>query len=178
MQRKKKNDGPALSGVEGFSLIEMLVSLGIVMILSGMVLAYNQSSIQKTVLFTEQAKVIGVLNRAKAFALERYKGNSSSYCAFGVKFGPGTTYSILGVRTPSSGSCITGSVLSSSDTIESYALDRRVAFISLPPQGAIFFEAPYLSAVNSGTIVLELVNVSPVIQSSIEVTSGGGISSL
>lgn len=173
MRRKEKN--------EGFSLIETLVAMGIVVILSGIVLAYNHSSDQRIVLFTEQAKVAGVLNRAKALALERYKGNNVSYCAFGVVFEASGSYSIVAVPAPASAAvpCIAGGSLpASSDAIDSYTLDNRVSFTSLPPTGGIFFEAPYLNTIQSGTIVLEVKNASPAAEASVEVTSGGSITSM
>lgn len=174
----KKNGRGVLLGAEGFTLIEMIISFAIIALLSGMALSYNQSSNRNIVLFTEQAKVIGVLNRAKAFALERYQNGSTEYCAFGVAFGPGGAYSVIAVPTPSSGACVTATSAASADTIESHTLDKRVDFKTLPSGGSILFKAPYLTTYNPGTVTIEVTGATPAAEASIEVTAGGSISSI
>lgn len=156
----------------------MLISIGIIATLSGIMLVYNNSSGQRTVLLTERAKVMGVLSRAKSLALQGYKANSASYCAFGVSFEANGNYSIVGVPTPATGDCITAGVLPATDLIEPYSLDIRTDFKTFPPQNAVFFEAPYLTTYNDGTITLEIKGASPALESSIEVSGGGSISAI
>lgn len=69
----------------GFSLIEMVIVVAIVGVLSGMTLIYNRSGGEQLKLFKEEATVVGLLNRARALAAEKFNKNSDS-CAFGVHF--------------------------------------------------------------------------------------------
>lgn len=168
MQGKKRT--------EGFTLIETLVVMAIIAILSGMTIAYTRSSGQRIVLFTDQAAVMNVLNRAKSLALERYKQGSASFCAFGVAFDAAAgTYTIVGVPAPASGNCPMAGPYT---TLEGYMLDRRVVFSSLPSASPILFTAPYLTAVNFGTVTLQMPGTSPLAEAKIEITQGGSISAI
>jgi len=66
----------------GFTLIEAIVSIAVVLILSGSLLAYNHSTDEQVVLFKDRAVLIGVLNRAKALSQQRL--NAQDTCAFGL----------------------------------------------------------------------------------------------
>ncbi len=75
----------------GFTLIEMLVTLGILAILSSIMIGYASESGRQTFLLVTRESVVQLLNRAKADALAQYSttvsgGNSSSLstCGFGV----------------------------------------------------------------------------------------------
>jgi prepilin-type N-terminal cleavage/methylation domain-containing protein len=69
----------------GFTLVEMLIVVGIMALLSAMTLVSNRSSADQLRLFKDEATVVGVLNRAKALAAEKFNDNPDS-CAFGVHF--------------------------------------------------------------------------------------------
>jgi len=165
---------PKKKYLTGFSLIETLVTLTIVVIILGITLAYNRSSGEKIVLYTEQAKVIGVLNRAKGFALEKYKKNSILFCAFGAQFYANGSYNLVGVETPNMGLCASGTVI----PIEEYFLDTRIKFTSFPPSNMVLFKAPYLETLNSGKITLEVVGSSSIAPAIIVVGIGGDISAV
>ena len=62
-----------------------MVAIAITMLLSTMLLTFNRSTEKQIALFKDQAVVVGVLNRAKALAIEKFNQNTNA-CAFGVHF--------------------------------------------------------------------------------------------
>jgi prepilin-type N-terminal cleavage/methylation domain-containing protein len=87
----------------GFTLIETLVVLAITILLSTMLIGYTRGSNTKLPLYIDRATVVGVIQRAKNFALEKYKSDlnsSSKICAYGVHFVVNTpSYFIYSQRT-------------------------------------------------------------------------------
>ena len=71
--------------MRGFTVVETMVAIAITMLLSTMLLTFNRSTEKQIALFKDQAVVIGVLNRAKALAIEKFNQNINT-CAFGVHF--------------------------------------------------------------------------------------------
>lgn len=70
---------------KGFTLVETMVALAIGVVLFGITLGYNRSSNVQLSLYTEQSRIVGFLNRAKSFALEKRAG-AANICAFGVHY--------------------------------------------------------------------------------------------
>lgn len=75
--------------VWGFTLIEMVVVVGIIALLTTMTLVYNRSGSQQLKLFKEEAVVVGILNQAKALTIEKFNKEPNT-CAFGVHFEAGS----------------------------------------------------------------------------------------
>ncbi len=81
----------------GFTLIEMLIVVGITALLAGMVLTYTSASRDQVALYVEQAKIAGTISRAKSLALATY-ASSSPPCGYGVDFnyaGAPQSYSVF-----------------------------------------------------------------------------------
>ncbi|MFH1192861.1 MAG: type II secretion system protein [Candidatus Jorgensenbacteria bacterium] len=154
----------------GFTLMEVVIVLGITAFLSALLLTYNRSSDSLIVLSVERAKVVGFLNRAKAFALERNlaKGGEN-VCAFGVNFDKSRGTMKLFRAAPSAGTnCANGfgTALGNTGTatIETEELDKRVEFQSFTCDVSpcvtsydVVFVPPYLETVNPGSVVLGIV---------------------
>ncbi len=174
----------------GISLIEVVVTLGIMTVLFGVTLAYNRSSVAKTTLYTEQSKVIGVLNRAKGFALQKYREGGSRFCGFGVVFYVGGSdysgsgdYELVGVNKPPNDQtpCIApSSVPPPSDVtpLENYILHDPIAFKSVTPHGGVFFVAPYLETFSAGNVDLEVKGNPSLPPAVIEIGNGGTITAI
>jgi len=132
--------------MKAFSLVEVAIVLMITAFLSAMFIGYNQVSQRQIALSTEQARVVGFLTRAKAFALERnFSVGGGDACGFGVHF-PSQDKMVIFKTTPIdiNRGCETnnfGRVYG--ETIEEMILDKRVRIIGSPPD--IFFEPPYLT---------------------------------
>lgn len=156
----------------GFSVIEMLVTFTIVLVLSGIFIGYNRTSGRQLFLYTEQAKVVGVLNEAKSYAIQRLKdteGNEDIVaCAYGVEFEMGGAYRVFGVTKDINDD---GCPLDDRTTVKTYTLDSGVGFVSLPPGNMVAFEIPYLTTHNPGTVRLGIGTI----QKDIEISQGGAI---
>ena len=74
---------PLSSKKRGFTIIEILVVFGIMVMLSGVLILYSNSSKNLIALFREQAKVISIISKAKSFALQTYIENGSA-CGYGT----------------------------------------------------------------------------------------------
>ncbi len=70
---------------KGFTLIEILVVVGIMSLLTGVLILYSRTGERQILLFREQAKIINVVLRAKNLALNTYIEQGSP-CAYGVHF--------------------------------------------------------------------------------------------
>lgn len=96
---KKKNVPKSYRKIkqsDGFTLIEAIVSIAVVLILSGSLLAYNHSTDEQVVLFKDQAVLVGALNRAKALSQQRL--NAQDMCAFGIHISSIRDFLIFGDR--------------------------------------------------------------------------------
>lgn len=68
--------------MKGFTLLEVVVVVGIIALISSTMLVYNRSAENQIALYRDQALVVGALNRTKALAIEKY--NSPGACGYGV----------------------------------------------------------------------------------------------
>ena len=73
---------------KGFTLIEILIMLGIMSMLSGVMLVYSRSSEKLVVLAREQARIISLMARAKSFSLQTYIDGTSA-CGYGIHIDKG-----------------------------------------------------------------------------------------
>ena len=183
----------------GYTLIEMLVVTSIMIIMSGVLLAYNRESESQLVLGVDEARIVGFLNRAKSFALGKYVGvkrgggtADPTACAFGAHFDTTTLPNriVLFQDLPTPGLHCTDTdgfdkeFTPGVEAVDELTLDSRVR---LRPVGDIVFEAPYLktyadgaalgeeSGAESAPVVLELLDGSRSL--TIIVGAGGQISS-
>ena len=74
----------------GFTLVEILIVIGITAVLSSMVLTYTSASRDQVALYVEQAKLAQTISRAKSLAITTYNdpnGEEDSIpCGYGVHF--------------------------------------------------------------------------------------------
>lgn len=168
--------------VSGFTLLEVIIVVGIAAFLSGLLLVYNRSSDNSIALSVEQARVVGILNRAKAFTLERnlIKGGEN-ICGFGVSFAKGRGEMTLFRALPFRANCASGFVTQGAGTvIETVVLHPRIEFARFAPQDgdtyAVVFTPPYLKTVNPGTITLRVKGKTDTLM--VEVGAGGEVTAL
>ncbi|MFA5870629.1 MAG: type II secretion system protein [Candidatus Paceibacterota bacterium] len=175
-KRKKRND------TNGFTVIEMLVVVGITIILSGMMLGFNRSSEKSIALVTERERVMSILGTARSLALQRKKPGVGFACGYGVKFS-GNSVELFGIirgATSKVNDCVGLEAVNEDTTIETFALEKKATATGVT---RIYFSSPYLNTkfftpdpgVFPAIITISVPGVvSPV--SRIEVTSGGAIS--
>jgi prepilin-type N-terminal cleavage/methylation domain-containing protein len=166
---------------EGMTLIEVLVVMSIIGLMSGVLLAYNRESERQLVLQVDQARVVGLLSRAKSFALGKYAGlkaagptagerAAANACAFGVRFVPDAAAPRLilfqDLPQPANGQCLVSDGMGGMtatfnatydgdmETVDILPLDPRVVIEApLAPGGDVVFEAPYLKTYFNGALI-------------------------
>lgn len=167
---------------DGFTLIEVMVVVAITAFLAGLLLTYNRSSDNQIVLAAEQARVAGVLFRAKAFSLQKniMKGTAAA-CGFGVRFEKTGGRLVLFEDLPVNGDdCGTKTnEYEVGEEIEEIILNPRVTLLEYEGNSAAFpldilFGAPYLETYNPGMITLELTATRET--RSVVIGAGGSIS--
>ncbi len=152
------------SSISGFTLLEMVIVISIMAIITAVTVGYNRGSNDKLVLFSNQAKVVGVLQRAKSFALQKKEGDEGGLvCAFGVHFEMPRTMIIFRdeASSPNPGFCGEDSSNmeydGESEKIEEVKLDPDIAFSSLScgkKECDILFSTPYLDVLGEGVVSL------------------------
>jgi prepilin-type N-terminal cleavage/methylation domain-containing protein len=129
----------------GFTLLEMIVVVGITFILSSFIIIYGRSGRQISALYVEQAQIANVLAKAKELAVATYLNpGSSPACAYGVHFDYGKgngTYQIFAYVTSSVTSVATCGALPNATRDEVETLNTSV----IPPANGSRDLVPNLS---------------------------------
>src|SRR3989338_2210710 len=127
-----------------FSLVEVVVVIGITAILMAMSLGYNRNSERQIIIFSEQAKVAGIFERAKTLALTRYKKGDTDFCGIGVYFDIDRDPNELIIFGDNSNSCGNYDVsgVNNDKVIESQPIDGRLE-IKSGARGSVIFKPPY-----------------------------------
>ena len=91
LSKMKSKKWLASKTAKGFTVIEMLVTMGVLTILGGILILYSRAGESTTVLLRELAKVSGDINRAKNLAITTATfvdkdGNKTNPCGYGVYF--------------------------------------------------------------------------------------------
>lgn len=71
----------------GFSIIEMMVVLGILVLLTSLLVLYNRSGERQLLALREKARLIGTLLRAKSLAINTFVEDEPA-CGYGVHIDP------------------------------------------------------------------------------------------
>lgn len=151
-----------LKSRDGFSLFEMVVVIGITALLSTIAVTYNRSGERQLAIFKDQAVVVGLLNRAKSLAIQKYQNPAITqdwvFCAFGLHLE--APREIILFTDLGSGSCDPTNAnyrydegVTPPEALETKALDVRNVFSGLPEGGLdILFIAPELVATSSADL--------------------------
>ncbi len=85
--------GLAQSSLKGFTLIELVAVIGVLVVVSGVLLVNNRLNESQLSLNTDAAGIAGAVSRAKALTLQNLSGDT---CGYGVRFDVGSkSYSIF-----------------------------------------------------------------------------------
>ena len=169
----------------GFTLIEMLVVISITGIMTAMSLGYTRQNEKQIVLFSEQAKVLGMLQEAKVLALQgRSREKDVEGVCYGVVFRRTTTpHSLTLFKSDiQPGSDICPGVASATEIKSQQNLDPRAAWGASTPSD-IIFRGPRIEVFVNGSrldqpetkVVIELRGNSSV-SKSVTVGRGGSVS--
>ena len=144
----------------GFTLVEILVVVSITVLLSGIALTYNRSSERQVLVYKDQAVIVGVLQKAKSFAIQRYRDLSlvdHIACAFGLHFTGLNSREFILFQDLGEGSCdplnanyAYDATADPAEGIETFKLDERLRFTGVPEEGLdILFLPPELKVLSS-----------------------------
>ncbi|MDP1706495.1 MAG: prepilin-type N-terminal cleavage/methylation domain-containing protein [bacterium] len=172
--------------VWGFTLVETMVAMAIGVVLFGITISYNRSSNVQLSLYTEQSRIVGFLNRAKSFALEKRAG-AANVCAFGIHYeeaiAAGQSRLILFRDLADVGDiCPAGGNRQFDGPNEQQAellIDSNISVLAFP--GDIVFEPPYLQTdyqANYNELGLIKIEIPDGPSSCVAVGPGGTIYSL
>lgn len=78
----------------GFTIIEILVSLGIMGLLTSLLLLYSRTGERQIALFREQAGLVGAVLRAKSLAIQTFSEQAPA-CGYGIRFSAANNSYIL-----------------------------------------------------------------------------------
>lgn len=146
MHNKKKyklrTENPKL---RGFTLIEVLVVLGITSLLAGMVLTYSSRSRTQTALYVETAKLAQIILKAKSYSIATYvSGGEAAPCGYGIHVDYAANsyeffgYKPIGIDCSAIGDGSVDMGNKGYNVIETYALGGGIIISAKPPaDGAV-----------------------------------------
>lgn len=145
-----------------FTAVELIVSLGVVTLLTALLILYNRTGHNQLVLFAERARVLGTITEAKAKTIETF-AQTDPPCGYGVRIQPLRGVTLFRNNLPSgspttpntcewvkAGNGGVGHLYNASrDTpVETYQISFEVGFVStrtilfIPPDPTTRFIAP------------------------------------
>lgn len=146
--------------------------ISITILLSSLVIGYGRSSGKQLVLFRDQAVIAGVLNRARALAIEKFYESEQDFenCAFGLHFDNGSREYILfrDLGLGGLGGCSVvnhrydaGGVTSGATTlleeISRFSIDEKLVFANPVADLDILFVPPELDVVSNSSFPVEII---------------------
>lgn len=138
MASSLKAKSSKLKANSGFTLVELLVVIGITALLAGLLVLYGSTGRQQTILSIESTKISQLISRAKTLSISTYE-DPSSPCGYGVRVDySARTYALTSYKV--SPDC--KSVASSSQSISIQSTETQNTF-SLPA-GVTFNSDPSL----------------------------------
>ena len=169
----------------GFTLIEVLVVLGVMAIVSGSIISYNSSSRQQVALATETSKLSQIILRAKSLSISTY-GAGASVCGYGIEFDYASNYYYLSSYELSP-SCDSPNAVSVRNRLEAFRVTNGVNLsnivsgnqiadiIYLPPDPVVYTTGlSDNSVVNQGGSV-KLITTNGVASKVISISSLGQV---
>ncbi|MEK7212602.1 MAG: type II secretion system protein [Patescibacteria group bacterium] len=121
----------------GFTVIELLVVIGVVILLLGCLILYGSVSRNQVALYIEEAKIAQIILRSKALSISTF-GNPNVPCGYGVQINPAAkTYSLFSYDVPDCGAISNIDINDPNKykTVQSSNLPKGVAFQSCPAGG-------------------------------------------
>jgi len=141
---------------KGFTLIELIVIVGILSLLSAYLVTYSKTGEKQIVFFKEQNILTSAIFRAKNLAVSTYGRGSANSCGYGIHFNLGTPQEIIIFSDLTSGSDCSraNKAYSLNENIEKIVLDSRVRITNSPRD--FIFIPPDPTVYPSGGVVINL----------------------
>jgi len=133
----------------GYTLIELIVVVGIVMLLLGVGVGYTQKGGKQIVLFRDHAKLTQEILRARSFATQKLRPGQQTICGYGISIDVGNSQYTLFKDLPGGGGCPGNGAIDNGEVVETFTLDKAVGF--LEPNHPTFVFSPRDGFVYFGT---------------------------
>ena len=119
----------------GYTLLETILTVGILLLLSSMLVVYNQGNKQQLAVISEQAKIINTIYRAKFLAMQGYE-SGQPICGYGVYFKSDGTY----ILYKDLGDCSVSDkkYTNQEENLKEEKLDKRLVFVLNGLNGVLF----------------------------------------
>lgn len=121
----------------GFTIIELLVVIGVVILLLGCLILYSGVSRNQVALYIEEAKIAQIILRSKTLSISTF-GDPNVPCGYGVEVSQAAkTYSLFSYDVPDCGAISNIEVNDPNKykTVQSFKLSQGVVFQSCPAGG-------------------------------------------
>lgn len=150
----------------GFTIMEMMVTMGVLTILGGILILYSRAGESTTVLLRELAKVSGDINRAKNLAITTAtfvdkNGNKTNPCGYGVYFDLVQNHYIIFADLASD--CLASPHLRDTEgtgDVETISLNKPLELKSAEPS-QVFFLAPDPTVIFPGAATKMEIRLGP-----------------
>lgn len=160
----------------GFTVIEILVIIGVLALLSATLIPYTHTGERQIVLLKEQARIIHALSRAKYLGLGTF-GKTGVPCGYGVHFETPRSFLIF---KDVAGNCQLSDKRYSgaSEVFESFQLEETVKFSQLTLSDIVFIPPEPLVVItpsqDQATIIIETIDAASSV--TVKINSAGQIS--
>ena len=115
----------------GFTVLEMLVVISIIVLLSSLLILYSRTGENQVILFRDQSRLITALNRAKSLSIQLFN-TPEPPCAFGVHFSQ-NSFLIFRDLAPDCQN-VSHTYNDPGELFENYQLSSKIRFKQLDPQ--------------------------------------------
>lgn len=149
---------------KGFTLVEIIIVIGVITLLSTMAILYSHTGEQQITLFQEQVKILNVLSRAKSLSINTF-ARPDIPCGFGVHFDETDNSFRIFRETAAEIDCSDADFQradNGSEDLEAFNLNPAISFDNLTVDDVIFFPPEPAVAILPGfleeaTITLKIV---------------------
>ncbi len=140
MKKFVDSDKFAVSHRSGFTMLELLVVIGTIIVLSSFAITYSRTGERQIILFKEQTSLVSLLIKARSLSFGAVS-EAIPPCDYGVNFGDPRKIILFREYSPSNDpKCLDADrVYSSGDEkIEEFALDPMIKFSELGLTNVVF----------------------------------------
>ncbi len=163
---------------KGFTLVETLVVISIMVLLSSFLILYSRTGENQIILFRDQARLIAALNRAKSLSIQTFNVPQPS-CAFGVHFSQAENSFVI--FKDLAGDCLNSDNIytGTGELFEKYQLSPRVKFADLALIDIIFIPPDPKTLIdndsNKSEALITLQNLNGNVSLKVKVNNAGQI---
>lgn len=135
----------ALRTRPGFTITEVMVVIGVLMLLLSVGVGYTQKGGKQITLFREHAQLTQQILRVRSFATQKLRPENETICGYGISIIDSNQYAVF--KDLPSGGCPGNGIMDEGEELESFTLDKAVdifeynhpQFVFSPRDGFVYF---------------------------------------